>query len=106
MTESVLPSDRDPATTTFPRGVTDPLCPSQHVIETSTDRRLLWHLEGFLAVSGTTEFHRDMGLRLSRYLHETCDHHWHERLGYMDEPLRQCLWCNKAEWLQEDGSYA
>lgn len=88
----------------FPRGVRDPLCPDEHVIADSTDRRLLWHLEGELAIGGTTEQQRDLGRALSQYLHATCEHHWHEHLACCETPdecpppHRQCLWCNYVQW--------
>lgn len=88
----------------FGRGVTDPLCPSEHVITTTTDRRLLWSLERTLSgLAGETA--RDTAQALARYLHSTCDHHWHDYLTCCDppkadciEPFRQCLWCNEVEW--------
>lgn len=85
----------------FPRGVSDPSCPDGHVIETTTDHRLLWHLESVLAVSGTTDYLRDAGRAVAKYLHATCQHHYHD---YADDPgyapaHRQCLWCNDVIWL-------
>lgn len=88
----------------FPRGVTDPFCAQEHVIETSTDRRLLWHLELQLSGSGDERL-RESGRALSRYLHATCEHHWHEHLTCCTPPNdgcepahRQCLWCNDVVW--------
>jgi hypothetical protein len=92
-------SDGQEAVLAFPRGVCDPLCPQEHAIETTTDHRLLWHLESVLAVSGTTDYLRDVGRDLHRYLNETCQHHWHEYAGDDDIPAhRQCLWCNDVIW--------
>jgi hypothetical protein len=89
-------SIKDPPT--FPRGVMDPLCPSEHVISESTDRRILWHLESQLAVSATTNYLRDMQWNLKRYLVQTCAHHWH---SWEDDEVygagRQCLWCHSTE---------
>lgn len=80
------------------RGVVDPFCPDEHVITESTDRRLLWHIEGFLAVSGTNDAQRDLGVSLRRYLAVTCEHHWHDWQGDDLYPAhRQCLWCNVVE---------
>jgi hypothetical protein len=69
---------------------------------TTTDRRWLWRLEGFLAVHATSEAHRQMAADLQIYLHETCEHHWNDYAG--DEEIdahRQCLWCNDVEWQDE-----
>ena len=83
----------------WPRGVADPYCPSGHLIETPIDHRLLWHIEGELAVSGTTDAHRDLAERLREYLTATCRHHWHDCTLEPDvDALRQCLWCNAVEW--------
>lgn len=93
-----MSTDSDEKTFYWPRGVMDPLCPSGHVISESMDRRVLWHLENQLAVSATTDYLRDARRNLSRYLHTTCQHHWHEDVGYEDQhPQRQCLWCNSVE---------
>lgn len=89
--------------TAFPRGVSDPLCPDEHVIDTTTDHRLLWHIEGVLAVnarwdSPLGELQRD----LRRYLNTSCQHHWHDYEAGGDIPAhRQCLWCNDVIWLEE-----
>lgn len=86
----------------MPRGVLDPQCPRGEPVETPTDRRMLWHVEGILAVCATTDYLRDIARDLSQYLHETCEHHWHEfeYEGESDIPAhRQCLWCNEVEWL-------
>jgi hypothetical protein len=88
----------------WPRGVTDPLCPDEHVITTSTDRRLLWHLE--MVLSGLAgDRARETGHTLRRYLYDTCDHHWHDYVTCCEPrnegcipPHRQCLWCNDVEW--------
>ena len=94
----------------FPRGVLDPYGPSGEPVFTSTDRRLLWHLEGELSVHATTDALRDLRLALYRYLCETCEHHWrecaqdvarHPDTGEVEsviEAHRQCLWCSKVEW--------
>jgi hypothetical protein len=70
---------------------------------TSTDRRWLWRLEGFLAVHGTNDTHRQMAADLQIYLHETCEHHWLGYEGDSDEggirAHRQCLWCNDVIWV-------
>ncbi|HKO27587.1 MAG TPA: hypothetical protein VJU80_09035 [Solirubrobacteraceae bacterium] len=62
----------------------------------TTDRRELWRLEGFLAVNGTTEAHRERRLRLYRYLCDTCEHEWSDVSGWGGSPkgTRQCSWCN------------
>lgn len=84
-----------PAVTAFPRGVADPECPRGHVIETTTDHRLLWHLENTLAVAATNDTLRETARDLRRYLNETCQHHWHEHAAEGEIPARrQCLWCN------------
>jgi hypothetical protein len=91
----------------FGRGVRDPLCPQGHVIETATDRRLLWHLARELS-GGVTKSQRDIGWAAERYLHVTCEHHWHEHLKCCEPaegcppPHRQCLWCNDVEWATGD----
>mgnify|MGYP000303564488 CR=1 FL=1 len=93
-----MPEQTDPRTSYWPRGVMDPLCPSEHVISDSMDRRVLWHLENQLAVSATTDYLKDVQRNLRIYLNQTCRHHWHEDVGYEDMPsLRQCLWCNDVE---------
>jgi hypothetical protein len=101
MNESTVPEG-------FPRGVVDPLCPDEHVLTESTDRRLLWHLELQLA-GANTERLRDTGSALRRYLHTTCQHHWHDYLTCCDPPNdgcvpahRQCLWCHDVVWLDEE----
>ncbi len=66
---------------------------------TSQDRRWLWRLEGFLAVSGTNDTHRQMAADLKYYLGETCEHHWKPYAG--DDQIaahRQCSWCCDVEW--------
>lgn len=77
----------------------DPTGPAGEPIDTPLDRRWLWRIETFLAVSGTTEEQRRLGRDLSEYLHETCTHHWMNHDG--DEVIaghRQCLWCNDVDW--------
>lgn len=74
---------------------------------TPMDRRWLWRLESFLAVCGTTNYHRQMGHDLRVYLHQSCQHQWR-----IDEPdswwegsprMRQCLWCNHVDEIDIDG---
>lgn len=96
----------------FPRGVLDPYGPSGEPIFTSTDRRLLWHIEGWLSVSAPSGG-GDLRLALYRYLCETCEHHWrdygasedrHPDTGEVMDRIpahRQCLWCSKVEWAGE-----
>lgn len=91
MTDTTIPD-------AFPRGVTDPFCSQGHVVETPTDRRLLWHLELELSQSGDVRL-REQGLTLAGYLASTCEHHWHDYAG--DPNIlahRQCLWCSHVEW--------
>lgn len=97
MTTEINPGD-------WPRGVADPFCPSGHRldVDTSTDHRLLWHIEGELSVLGGTERLRQLTSRLREYLNATCQHHWHEYEAEDDMPAhRQCLWCNAVEWVEE-----
>lgn len=76
--------------------------PDGEPIETPFDRRWLWRLESFLAVSGTTDAHRAMCRDLHEYLVETCEHVWRHSPAEDDLPERQqCLWCNDVEWLGE-----
>lgn len=90
----------------FPRSVLDPFCPSGHVVAESIERRMLWHLEGVLAVSATNDTLRLIARNLRDFLDETCQHHWHE---YAPDPAnendveahRQCMWCNRVEWLDD-----
>lgn len=89
----------------FPRGVCDPECPAGHELTESVERRLLWHLETFLAVSGTTDTLRAEGRAIALFLHRTCEHHWHHYDGETDIPAHsQCLWCNDVEWDQVPSS--
>jgi hypothetical protein len=96
----------------FPRGVLDPYGLDGEPIFTPTDRRLLWHVEGALAVLATTPALRDLRLALYRYLCDTCEHHWrdyaaeaggwrHPDTGEALDGIpahRQCLWCSEVEW--------
>jgi hypothetical protein len=94
----------------FPRGVLDPFGPSGEPVFTPTDRRLLWHIEGVLAVSAANETVHSLRLALYRYLCETCEHHWresgedvarHPDTGEVQSVIpahRQCLWCSEIEW--------
>lgn len=89
----------------LPRSVTDQLCPQGHIVTEPADRRWLWHLESVLAVSGTTDIHREKQHALQRYLVETCAHHWHDSEADGDIGAhRQCLWCCIVEWADEGGS--
>jgi len=89
----------------FPRGVRDPLCSQGHVVETSTDRRLLWHLARRMSGCGDPHL-RGQAQALSDYLHSTCEHHLHDWLTCCEPrgegcypPHRQCLWCHSVEWV-------
>ena len=84
----------------MPRSVLDLYCASDHVVTTPTDRRMLWHIEGVLAVTATNDRLRQVAQDLRRYLNATCEHHWHEYRAEADIPAhRQCLWCSDVEWL-------
>lgn len=73
--------------------------PDGEPIPTPLDRRWLWRLEMFLAVSGTTDTHRAMARDLREYLTETCEHVWQGYEAEDDLPAhRQCLWCNDVQW--------
>ena len=94
----------------MPRSVLDLYCPADHVVDTPIDRRMLWHVEGVLAVAATNDTLRQFAQDLRRYLNATCAHHWHE---YEPDPAnpndiaahRQCLWCSDVEWRDEqDGA--
>jgi len=66
---------------------------------TTLDRRWLWRLESFLAVSGTNRDQHQMGSDLRQYLNESCAHHWHNYAADDDiEAHRQCLYCHDVEW--------
>lgn len=97
----------------FPRGVLDPYGPSGEPIFTSTDRRMLWHLESVLGVSAP--YGSSLGelrLALYRYLCETCEHHWNvsaedvarhpdtDEVQSVIPAHRQCLWCSEVEWAE------
>ncbi|GAB2677585.1 hypothetical protein [Thalassiella azotivora] len=71
--------------------------------EPSADRRELWHLESFLAVSGTTDTHRARGRQLRRYLDQTCEHYWRDVSGFAGAPkgTRQCSWCSTVRTPEE-----
>lgn len=79
----------------LPRGVVDPRCSrGARITETTTDHRLLWHLENWMAVCAP-QGGGDMRTTLRRYLNETCQHHWHyspAEEGFTPQ-LWQCLWC-------------
>jgi len=72
--------------------------PDGNPLPTHFDRRWLWRLEGFLSINGTTDAHRAMRHDLYQYLCITCEHVWRESTDYDDNPLQQCLWCNRVEW--------
>jgi hypothetical protein len=87
----------------MPRGVLDLYCAADHVVTTPLDRRMLWHLEGVLAVSATNDRLRQLAQDLRRYLDSTCAHHWHEYEPDQENPNdipahRQCMWCSDVEW--------
>jgi hypothetical protein len=68
---------------------------------TTTDRRWLWRLEGFLAVNGTNPAHHEMQRDLRQYLDETCEHHWQDYKAEGDIAAhRQCTWCSDVEWAE------
>jgi hypothetical protein len=84
--------------TRMPRGVLDPRCPHGEPVTTPADRRMLWHLEGLIAVAATSDMLRQAAIDLRAYLDETCEHHWHDYEGDDVIPAhRQCLWCDLAE---------
>lgn len=86
----------------FPRGVGDPWCPRGGRIQTSTDHRLLWHIENVLAVSATNDTLRELQSDLRRYLNTRCDHHWDRYEGDAGIPEHwQCLWCSDVLWSPE-----
>lgn len=74
-------------------------------LTTPLDRRWLWKLEGFLAVSATTADQRAMQTDLRDYLRETCEHHWTDYPNEgPDDPIashRSCLWCSDIEWTDQ-----
>jgi hypothetical protein len=79
--------------TRMPRAVLDPRGPRGEDITTPADRRMLWHLEGVLAVAATNGTLRQVATDLSAYLAETCEHHWVDYEGDDEIPgHRQCLW--------------
>lgn len=87
-----------------PRSLTDPNDSRGEPCPTLPDRRWLWRLEGFLAVSATNGTQRQMGRDLHEYLNETCEHHF---VGYTPDPgeapIRQCIWCHWTEWQTANG---
>lgn len=88
----------------FPRSIIDPKGPRGEPVTATTDRRLLWHIEGWLAVNGTNEGQHRVRLAIYRYLCDTCEHHWLDYEGDETIPAhKQCLWCNDVDWL--DGSH-
>lgn len=96
-----------PEPAVFPRGVMDPFCPREHVIDTTMDHRILWYLEGQLALSGDPRM-RAEATNLRRYLNVACQHHWHDFDAEPDiSAHRQCLWCSDVEWAKpETGTQA
>jgi hypothetical protein len=87
----------------FTRGVSDPFCPDGHIITTTTDHRLLWHIRMALSGMGGDRA-RELQRDLSSYLNATCDHHWHGWAG--DDCIAahvQCLWCNDVVWAEGPG---
>lgn len=86
----------------LPRMLRDTLTgPNGEPCFTPTDRRWLWRLETFFAVSATTEVQRQMGADLQCYLRETCEHHWDgygtDELGVPD----QCVWCSTLREVEQ-----
>jgi hypothetical protein len=82
-----------------PRSITDP-CDSQgRPVFTSTDRRWLWHLESWLAVTAPQDSQLAQVRRdLAEYLQETCEHHWiHLPADGCCPAMRQCTWCHETE---------
>ena len=97
------PTWRDKA----PRSIVDPLDSQGKPISTPTDRRWLWRLEMFLAVSSCNETQRQMADDLRGYLHETCEHHWLELAADDCCPeMRQCIWCYWTDSRADDGTWA
>jgi hypothetical protein len=103
MADAATGSWRDRA----PLSVTDP-CDSQGLpLSTPADRRWLWRIESFLAVSGTNDTQRQMGRDLAQYLNETCEHHYIHFTPEPREPrCRQCIWCHETEWETANGWHA
>jgi hypothetical protein len=84
----------------MPNALLSPTGPRGEPIKTSQDRRWLWHVEGFLAVSGTTPAQHLLGRKIRAYLNETCEHHWLDYKGDADIPAHlQCMWCCDVEWI-------
>lgn len=86
-----------------PLSLLDPNDPDGEPCSTPMDRRWLWRLESFLAVSGTNDTLRQMGSDLRQYLNESCEHHWRHYATETDVswPIpahKQCLWCSDVEW--------
>jgi hypothetical protein len=83
--------------------VLDPFDPAGHVIATPMDRRWLWRVEGFLGVHAVGEAARQLARDLGAYLRETCEHHWLDYAGDSEIAAhRQCLWCSRVEWTDEE----
>jgi hypothetical protein len=81
-----------------PRSVTDDLTPGGDEVHTSTDRRMLWHLELALTHAPVRSYLAEKGAILRAYLNETCQHHWQRYAAEGDLAAhRQCLWCNTVE---------
>jgi hypothetical protein len=82
----------------LPRSVLDPWDSQGQPVFTPADRRMLWHIEGVLAVTATNDTLREVARDLRDYLVETCDHHW-IALSADDccPAMRQCTWCSYTE---------
>lgn len=91
----------------FPRGVVDPHGPNGEPVPTPTDHRLLWALEGQLAVRANNEGLHELAAALRSYLNENCQH-WYRESACCGPPTptctpphRQCMWCKDVQWLDE-----
>lgn len=103
MTDTPAASRLEPGITwrtRMPRSVLDPIGPHGAPIIASTDRRMLWHLEATLAVTGgASDILRQAAADLRAYLNETCRHEWLTYDGDEVMPAhRQCLWCCDTRW--------
>jgi hypothetical protein len=85
----------------MPRSVLDPWDSQGQPVFTPADRRMLWHVEGVLAVAATTDYLRDLVRDLAAYLRETCEHHWIDLPADDCCPaMRMCTWCHETGPLQ------
>lgn len=83
----------------------DPCDPRGDQIGTPLDRRWLWRIAQFMAVSATTDMQRGLFDDLREYLHGTCRHHWlHYDADEVVAEHNQCLWCCEVEWLDGEVS--